>query len=139
MDYITTQKYSLRNQPFVTLYGATVLLVEPEAESCAVYSRQLQGVNMNVITCGSLEDMLGSIEQQVPDIVIVNPTANVNKGIRFVSLLKANYPQMPVITIARSMLDEHLDAMMKAGVSFHINRQLTQPRDILLAVEQLLS
>ena len=139
MEYITRQKFSMRNQPFVTLYGATVLLVEPEAESCALYSRQFQGVNMNVITCGTLPEMMVRLEDQVPDIIIVNPSYDIEQGIRFVSLLKNNHPALPVITIGQAIPEAHLDAIMRAGVSFHINRQFTQPRDILLAIEQVLA
>ncbi len=139
MEYIYKQKFSMRNQPFNSLFGATVLLVEPETEACAIYSRQLQGVNMNVLTCGTLSDMLGRVRAESPDIVIVNPTGNIAQGIKFVTLLKTNFPVIPVITIGKSIRESHLDAIMKAGVSFHINRQFTQPRDILLAVEQALS
>ncbi len=139
MDYITTQKFSLRNQPFVSLFGATVLLVEPEAESCAIYSRQFEGVHMNVITCGRFDEMISRVQEDSPDIIIVNPSHDISKGIRFVTLLKNQHPAIPVITIGQSILETHLDAIMKAGVSFHINRQFTQPRDILLAVEQVLN
>lgn len=139
MEYIIRKQFSLRNQPFISLYGTTVLLVEPEAEACALYSKQFQGVNMNVISCGTLSEMLEHLEGTEPDIVIVNPTADIKQGIRFVSLLKRQYPNLPVITIGQSILETHLDAIMKAGVSFHINRQFTQPRDILIAVEEVLS
>jgi len=139
MDYITSQKFSMRNQPFISLFGATVLLVEPEAEACAVYTRQFQGVNMNVITCGTVDEMLARVKEDVPDVVIVNPTYDIAQGVQLVTMLKQNHPKIPVITIGQSILEAHLDAMMKAGVSFHINRQFTQPRDILLALEQILN
>ncbi len=92
MEYITKQKFSMRNQPFMSLFGATVLLVEPEAESCAVYSRQLEGVHMNVITCGTLEEMMLKVNEETPDIVIVNPSHDIAKGVKFVTMLKSNYP-----------------------------------------------
>lgn len=139
MDFITRLKFSLRNQPFITLYGTTVLLVEPESESCAIYSRQFEGVNMNVITCGTLPEMLLKFRDENPDIVIVNPTRDIPQAVRFVALLKNENPAVPVITIGHTIREDHLDAMMRAGVSFHINRQFTQPRDILLAVEQVLA
>lgn len=138
MEFITRQKFSLRNQPFVSLYGTTVLLVEPEAEACALYSKQFQGVNMNVITCGTLPEMLDKIGEGEPDIIILNPSYDVAQGLRFVELVKKQYPGIPIITIGQSILEAQLDAIMRAGVSFHINRQFTQPRDILLAVEQVL-
>ncbi len=139
MEYITRQKFSLRNQPFISLFGATVLLVEPEAEACAVFTRQLEGVHMKVISCGEFHKMMEQVEKESPDIVIVNPTHDIKKGVAFVESLKKKHPHVPVITIGKSIREGYLDAIMKAGVAFHLNRQFTQPRDLLLAVEQLLN
>jgi CheY-like chemotaxis protein len=96
-------------------------------------------VNMNVVTCGSLPEMLEHLQVNMPDIIVVNPSYDIEQGLRFIGLLKQQYPGLPLITIGQSILESHLDAMMKAGVSFHINRQFTQPRDILLAIEEVLS
>lgn len=132
------QKFSLRNQPFISLYGATVLFVEPDAESCALYSRHLTGVHMNVITCGSLEQMLGEVMAAIPDVMIVNPSHNLKQGVQLVGLVKHQFPKLPIITISKAIRDTDLDAIMSAGVSFHINRQFSQPRDLLIAIEQAL-
>ena len=139
MQYIYKQKFSLRNQPFINLYGATALFVEPDNESCALYSRHMKDVHMNVIQCGTIEDMAGQIMQHMPDVLIVNPSHSPDRILSIVQLIKQQFPQLPVITISETIRDNYLDAIMQAGVSLHINRQFTQPRDLLIALEQTLS
>ncbi len=138
MEYIYKQKFSLRNQPFVSLYGATVLFVEPDNEACALYSRHMTDVHMYVVTCGSVEDMMGQVMQVTPDVLIINPTHDLDHSISLMRLIKAQFPKLPIITISETIRDNYLDAIMNAGVSLHINRRLTQPRDLLLAIEQTL-
>ncbi len=37
------------------------------------------------------------------------------------------------------MQEMQIDAIMKLGARLHINRDLTQPRDVLIALQQILS
>ncbi len=139
MNYMVQHHHTLRNMPFATLNGVTVLLVEPEPENRSFYSQQLQNVNMNVVASDTLNAMQELAENQNPDVVIVNPSYNITVGINMVRLLKQEFPELPVITMSLTMREDHLDAIMESGVSLHINRGLTRPRDLLLALEQVLA
>lgn len=138
MNYISQHHHTLTESPFERLDGATVLLVEPEPENRSFYSQQLSGVNMNVVTCDTLNAMEEFAKTTNPDVVIVNPSGNVAMGINLVRLLKQSFPSLPVVTMSLTMREDHLDAIMQSGVSLHINRGLTRPRDLLLALEQVL-
>ncbi|HEX3099365.1 MAG TPA: response regulator [Patescibacteria group bacterium] len=139
MQYMVQHHHTLRNLPFAELNGITVLLVEPEAENRSFYSSQLSGVNMNVVTSDTLERMQQMVQESSPDVVIVNPSENISFGINSVKQLKQEFPSLPVITMSLTMREDHLDAIMESGVSLHINRGLTRPRDLLLALEQVLA
>ena len=139
MNYITQHHHKLNVSPYQALDGATVLLVEPEAESRSFYSQQLSGVNINVVVSEALSQMESMVENSTPDVVIVNPSENIMLGINLVRLLKQKFPTLPVITMSMTMREDHLDAIMESGVSLHINRGLTRPRDVLLALEQVLT
>jgi DNA-binding NarL/FixJ family response regulator len=69
----------------------------------------------------------------------VNPTADINGSSKIIHSLRQEFNDLPVITMTMTMPEDTLDAIMKAGVSLHINRGLTRPRDLLLALEQVLT
>lgn len=139
MDYIISKKISLRNQPFVSLYGATVLLAEPEPTACALYSRHFEDANMQVIKCDALSNLLGQLEATKPDVLVLNPLPDIGQAVRLMKEIKRQFPSLPVITICESLQESHLDAIMNTGVTCHLNRQLSRPRDLLVALEQILS
>ncbi len=139
VNYITQYHHVLTKPPFEVLNGATVLLVEPEPESRSFYSQQLTGVNIKVISSDTLKQIADLVESYSPDVVIVNPSENISVGIDSVKALKQKFPSLPVITMSMTMREDHLDAIMQSGVSLHINRGLTRPRDLLLALEQVLA
>lgn len=138
MDYITQHHHVLRNEPFAPLNGATVLLIEPEAETRAFYSQQLQGLDMIVLAFDTMDALGQATRLENPDVVIVNPSKDLNRSVMIVKTLKRDFPSIPIITMTMTIPDSTIDAIMESGVSFHINRGLTRPRDLLLAIEQVL-
>lgn len=138
MNYIVQHHHTLRHQPFEALNGITVLLVEPEAEDRSFYSSQLSDVNVNVVPVDDLKIMHLMAQESNPDVVIVNPSRDITTGIQLVKNLKQEFPDLPVITMSMTMREDHLDAIMESGASVHINRGLTRPRDLLLALEQVI-
>lgn len=139
LNYVTQHYHKLTKVPFAGLHGATVLLIEPEPENRSFYSQQLSGVNMNVVAGDTLTQTEDLVENSSPDVVILNPSENIMAGINIIQLLKQKFPALPVITMTMTMREDHLDAIMESGVSLHINRGLTRPRDLLLALEQVLA
>lgn len=138
MDYITQHYHTLRNMPFAGLVGVTVLLIEPEAEARAFYTRQLSELDMNVLAYDTLAALGQSAKLENPDVVIVNPSQDIKRSSAVVKALKQDFPSLPIITISMTIPDATIDAIMESGASFHINRGLTKPRDLLLAIEQVL-
>ena len=128
----------MRNQPFVALNGVTVVLGEPEAETRAFYSQQLAEIGMQVHLADALDKILPVVQASKPDVVIINPSHDLETSFRAIKLLKQEFSDLPVISMALTMREDQLDAIMQAGVSLHINRGLTRPRDLLLALEQVI-
>jgi CheY-like chemotaxis protein len=122
----------------VGLYGATVLLAEPEPTACAIYSRHMQDAHMQVVQCDALSNLISQVETLNPDILVINPNPDIGQTIRLMAKLKKQFPSLPIISMGESIRESHLDAIMNAGVSFHLNRQFSRPRDLLVAMEQIL-
>jgi DNA-binding NtrC family response regulator len=137
-NYISQYYHSMRTQPFEVLNGAVVVLVEPEPETRAFYTQQLADIGIQVHQADALNNMLSVVEAASPDVVIVNPSTDLENGFKFIKILKKEYADLPVITMTMTMREDQLDAIMEAGVSMHINRGLTRPRDLLLALEQVI-
>ena len=143
MSYISQHHHTLRNKPFAGLNGLTIVLAEPESETRAFYTKQLADLDMQVLAYDSLPALAASFQQTdsgaMPDVLILNPSADVPATINFLKGFRKQFPDLPVITMALTMPDEVIDAIMSAGVSLHINRGLTRPRDLVLALEQVVS
>jgi DNA-binding NtrC family response regulator len=139
MEYITSHKHTLRNEPFAMLNGIAVLLVEPEPETRSFYTNQLSNMDMRVVARDNIRAMSEDAQSDQFDVVIVNPSDDIKSGISFLKAFRKDFPDLPVITMTLTMPDDTLDAIMNAGVTLHINRGLTRPRDLLLALEQVIS
>ena len=139
MEYIVKQHHILRNQPFAGLNGVVVVLVEPEPETRSFYGQQLKEIGMQVHLTDALANMLAAVQQVTPDVVIVNPSEDMDTGSRLIRTLKQEFTDLPVITMSKTGDEDQIDAIMQAGVSLHINRGLTRPRDLLLALEQVIT
>src|SRR6476469_1712423 len=138
MNYISEHHHTFRNQPFESLHGAKVVLVEPEPETRAFYQKQLKDIGMQVHLTDALANMLAAVQEHSPDVVVVNPSEDMAAGSRLIKSLRQQYNDLPVITMTMTSDEDQLDAIMQAGASFHINRGLTQPRDLFLALEQVM-
>jgi DNA-binding NarL/FixJ family response regulator len=78
------------------------------------------------------------IEAVQPDVVVINPTPNLGRAIKLIAQVKQRYPNLPVISMSESLQENHLDAIMNTGVSAHLNRQFSRPRDLLVTIEQII-
>lgn len=135
MSYLVKKKYSLRNQPFYRLFGIPVALVEFDAESRALYSRKLLSANMEVEQFESLNQLLEHITNKSYEVFIVSPE---RQNLAQLAQLRSFHPHTPLITLSKMMSESQLDGIMKLGVTMHINRDLSRPRDLLVAIEQIL-
>lgn len=138
MDFITQQKFSLRNIPFIGLYGTTIALFEPNAEKLAVYRRHLHNVNSVVLESPSIFQLPLLVKVHKPDALVVNPFVDLLLSLDLIQLMAENFPTMPVIAIGDPGKDDYLDAIMKVGVRAHLHPRFTKPKDLLVTLEQIL-
>ncbi len=115
-----------------------IVLAEPEPETRGLYHKHLASPNIVIQLCEDLEKLPGVLELYQPDLLIVNPGANPASGLVFLKNLRKFQPNLSIITIGYGTPDEYLDRFMELGVSCHINRYLTRPQDVTVAVTQVL-
>lgn len=135
MQYIFRKNYTMQNEPSGP---PLVLLAEPEPEALALYARHLTRANLLVNVCLELSGVLRQIQHASPQLLIINPSADIAYGLVLLRKISSRHPELPIITIGGAIPDPYLDRLMASGVAFHLNRSLTQPRDIAVAARQIL-
>ncbi len=139
MEAIITKQYSFRNQPFYDLVGTTVGLVDSDFQSLSFYTQKLKQANLEVVGFESLVDLSGQVLVLPISAVIFSPQVEkFSSELNALSQFIAQNPQLPLITMAKTMQEMQIDAIMKLGARLHINRDLSQPRDLLIALQQVM-
>lgn len=139
MDAIITKTYSLRNQPFYELIGTTVGLVDSDNQALSFYTQKLKQANLDVVGFDSLTELSDHVLVLPIDVVVFSPRIDkLSTELESLKRFMAKNPQLPLITMAKTMQEMEIDAIMKVGARMHINRDLSQPRDLLIALQQIL-
>lgn len=138
MEFITRQKFSLRNVPYIGLYGLTVAIAEPNPEQLSLYARHMRQANMDVFEFNDLPQLVDAVVTAPPDAIVINPFDLEGNPLSIVAALVQIYPDIPVIAVGDPMRSDYVDAIMKAGVTAHLHPRLTKPKDILAALEKAL-
>jgi DNA-binding NtrC family response regulator len=141
MDYLFHQHYSLQapSGPFAPPSASpVVLLAETEPEALALYARHLANASLLVSVCLDLGQLLRQIRAAQPHLLVINPAPDIAATITALRQVAAAHPGLPIITVGAPIPDPYLDRLMATGVALHINRTLSQPRDIAVAARQIL-
>lgn len=141
MNYVFHQHYSISPNTFTADedFRPIVLLAESDPETMAMYARQLNGADVSVCICVDMGQVPYHVSNLKPDILVLNPSPDFRLSFDIVKKSIAAHPHLSVITIGDLIPDQYLDQLMGLGVSFHINRSLSQPRDLVAAVRQILA
>lgn len=134
MKYIFEQHYSLPNMKLDTDTIYRAIVFEPKFELAELYAKYLRMQNLETYTCqddAHLETLAASVS---PHIIIYN----IDNGYTVLKFIKHKSPSTFIITIGGDFGDAELDDLMAIGISGHINRKVTQPRDIGILAKQLL-
>lgn len=138
MNIMTSKRYSLREHPYYRLLGLTVGLVDNDPQNRSFYQQKLEQANVLVEAYEDLMELETALNQAEIKAVVYSPNVEqLSKELQILGRFIAENPDLPVITIAKTMQEMQLDAIMKLGTRMHINRDLSHPRDLLIALEQI--
>ncbi|HMQ01687.1 MAG TPA: hypothetical protein PKD79_01295 [Candidatus Doudnabacteria bacterium] len=139
MNHITTKKYSLRQHPHYRLLGLSIALVDEDSQSRSFYRQKLEQANLLVKAVAALSELDGLGAGTDLRAVVYSPNIQkLNTELVGLGRFIAANPNLPVITITQTMQEMQLDAIMRLGTRLHINRDLSHPRDLIIALEQVL-
>jgi hypothetical protein len=139
MNYLFHYHHTLQSPEGARTSGAPlVLLAETEPEALALYARHLAQVRLLVNVCLDLSQLARQAAEIRPQLLVINPTSDLSAAIAVLRQVMTAQPGLPVITVGSAIPDSYLDRLMASGVVLHINRNLSQPRDVAVAARQIL-
>lgn len=139
MEHITSKRYSLREHPYYKLLGLTVGLVDADSQNRSFYQQKLEQASLLVAAFEDLLTLQKAMAGAEVHVVVYSPNVDqLSREMQVLGRFIASHPGLPVVTISRTMQEMQLDAIMKLGTRLHINRDLSHPRDLLIALEQVL-
>ncbi len=142
MNYLFKQRYSLPEgligNMAQSLPQSDVVIAESDPETAAMYARHLDIEQISVYVCSKVADTAHYITHLKPQVLVINPGPNLVLSYNMIKQSLLAHESLSVITIGTFIPDEYLDRLMGLGVVLHINRSLSHPRDLLVAVKQML-
>lgn len=118
----------------------TVVLYEPHEFLSRMYRRHLENIQFRVIVCDELGNLLELIRKNRPHVLIAAIGSSL-EGISLdeLAIVNDNFPYLHVVTLSDNLEDADISSLMKLGVSSHVNRKFTRPRDIASVARHVVS
>ncbi len=139
MEPLIAKRYSLRQHPYYKLLGQAIGLVDSDAQTRSFYQQKLEQASILVTAANDLVQLAESAGVNELRAVVYSPNIDqLDREMLILGQFISENPHLPVVTISRTMQEMQLDAIMKLGTRLHINRDLSHPRDLLIALEQIL-
>jgi DNA-binding NarL/FixJ family response regulator len=134
MKYIFQKHFSLQTQELFMTKIYSAVIFEPKYELAQLYAKYLSLQNLQVRICLVENDLKTLVLTTQPDMLVYN----IDKGYEILKYFKHQNPAIILITIADDLGETELDRLMELGISGHVNRSVTPPRDIGTLAGQLL-
>jgi DNA-binding response OmpR family regulator len=142
MVYLFKEKFNLldlvpvKKQPL-----KLVMILEPEEYLLSLYSHYLERNNFQVKHCRQVDALHKEIHSHHPDLLILNTGIFKQLGalVDLLTELRQSFAGLPVVTIGHNINGEDISKMMATGISSHIDRRLSRPRDVVHVVEAILN
>lgn len=140
MAYIFKQKLQIQDLVNIKNSPKRILIYEPEEYLAALYGHYLKMHNFDIKHCPNLEALKPLAEISMPDILIFSAEGGsaFTEKIAWLLNFKKNFPNVLIVTTGFKVETEALKQFMSAGVSSHLNRQLTRPQDLAVIVKNIL-
>jgi two-component system nitrogen regulation response regulator NtrX len=110
----------------------TILIVDDEESICQSLSGILADEGFKVLTCGSAEDAIKIIAEDLPDLVLLDIWLPGMDGIEALKVIKTENPQIPVIMMSGHGTIETAVKATKLGAFDFIEKPLSLDKVVLL-------
>lgn len=112
--------------------GKTILIVDDEESICTSLRGILSDEGYRAITAGSAEDALRIIDEEMPDLVLLDIWLPGMDGIEALNLIKTEHPQLQVIMMSGHGNIETAVKATKLGAFDFIEKPLSLDKTVLI-------
>ena len=116
-----------------------ILLVDDESELLLIVGDLLRTKGFDVITAPNAQRAMQQLDENKVGLVILDINLAGEDGVRFMSFIKLNHPEVPVMLYTGLSHDEQqVQTMLAQGATCYVNKGQT-PADLLFAVQQVIA
>ena len=112
--------------------GKTILIVDDEQSICTSLSGILNDEGYRTITAGSAEEALRIIDEEMPDLVLLDIWLPGMDGIEALNLIKTEHPQLQVVMMSGHGNIETAVKATKLGAFDFIEKPLSLDKTVLI-------
>jgi len=101
-----------------------ILIVDDEPDIVTMLKMRLESENYDTITAQDGEEALDKIEQEMPDLVVLDIMMPKINGYALFKLLRANpkYNSIPIVILTASVEIEYLKKFISEGVEAYLKK-----------------
>ena len=106
----------------------TILIVDDEAEVRGFYRDCLREAGYRVRTAADGRQCLEAVEKERPDLVLLDVLLPVQTGYDILEVLKANWPEMPVVLVSGKVDRPTREALNQLGAEEFLEKPVDGER-----------
>lgn len=92
-----------------------ILVVDDEAEARSFYRDALSEAGYKAVEAADGRECLDVLQSAVPDLILLDVLMPVQTGYDLLELLKANWPDLPVVLLSGKVAPPAKDALVQLG------------------------
>lgn len=140
MAYLFRQQFKISDLAAPRQRNYSVIVVEPDLYLAKLHELHLTGAGFEVHHCHSPE-LLSQYLAEVPaSVLLLNPEiyGDFKRAVDGIRVINKKFPHIHLVTIAYNLESANLKELMSSGISSHINRKLSRPRDVADIIKSLI-
>ena len=120
---------------------AKILLIDDDAVLLKLYSTRLANDNHEISTASNGEEGLRLIQDNKPDVIILDLLMPKMNGFKFLETIKKNEisAQIPIIVFSSVANNEQIQRLNQLGVTIYLNKIDTTPTQLVSVIESQLN
>ncbi len=131
MEYLFREKLIRPGLKIQDVFPRMVLIAEPSKPLCEIYARLFNPDDFMVHSCTEYAVLNMLLRELDPALLLLTITPFKHDSFSHVKKITKNHPELKIITMSHDSEQQGLGKLMSLGVSGHINKKLTRPKDVV--------
>ena len=141
MTYVFKEKFQLADLANVSRVAKCVVLLETDSILRDIYKTEFGLLGLDSVFCENQFEVDSVVKRHNPHLFICNTDIFKNESelIELLKYIKKIYHYLPLLTYSLRTSPDLLSKLLNCGVSSHLDRKFSRPRDLLDIVRAVLN